>query len=195
MAGRRAGTGLVLASLALTAAGCGLGSTKTVTVTQTQTVTTTRTVTTTPSAAAAPCTGADLTGTFSLVPGSAGAGQIAYALMVKNASRKACSIHGLPEATLLSASGSALPTHVRSAGAGAGTSVLVLLQPGASAVAQARFSPDIAGDGDSQSGPCQPTAHTLQVTPTGGGVMDAAIRPPTSVCQQGTLSFESFGYA
>ena len=129
------------------------------------------------------------------MPGSAGAGQIAYALTVKNASRKACSIHGLPEVTLLGVSGSALPTHVRSAGAGAGTWVLVLLQPGASAVAQARFSPDIPGAGDSQSGQCQPTARTLQVTPNGGGVMDAAIRPPTSVCQQGTLSFEAFGYS
>lgn len=195
MAGRSAGTGLVLAALALTAAGCGLGSTKTVTVTSTQTVTTTKTVTTTPSAAAPLCTGADLTGTFIVVPGSAGAGQIAYALTVKNVSHKACSLHGLPVVTLLGASGSALPTHVRSAGPGTGTAVRVLLQPGASSVAQARFSPDIPGDGDSQSGPCQPTAHTLQVTPNGGGVMDASIRPPTSVCQQGMLTFESFGYA
>ncbi|HLY85257.1 MAG TPA: DUF4232 domain-containing protein [Gaiellaceae bacterium] len=195
MAGRRAGTGLVLAALALTAAGCGLGSTKTVTATTTQTVTTTKTVTTTPAAAAKPCTGASLAGTFSLVPGSAGAGQIAYSLILKNTSHKACAIHGLPQAVLLGASGAPLPTHVRSASAGAGTSVLVLLQPGASAVAQARFSPDIAGSGDSQSGPCQPTAHTLQVTPNGGGVLDAAIKPSTSVCQQGTLNFENFGYA
>lgn len=194
MVGRRAGTGLVVAALGLTAAGCGLG-TKTVTVTQTQTVTTTRTVTTTGPAAAARCTGAELSGTFALVPGSAGAGQIAYALTVKNRSHKACSLHGLPSVTLLSASGSPLPTHVRSANVGGGRSVLVLLQAGASAVAQARFSPDIPGTGDSQSGPCQPTAHTLQVTPNGGGVMDAAIRPATSVCQQGTLNFEAFGYA
>jgi Domain of unknown function (DUF4232) len=195
MAGRRAGAGLVLATLALTSAGCGLGSTKTVTVTSTQTVTTTKTVTTTGPAAARPCIGAHLAGTFRLVPGSAGAGQLAYSLTVKNTSRTACSLHGLPQATLLGASGSPLPTHVRSANVGAGTSVIVLLQPGASAVAQARFSPDIAGTGDSQSGPCQPTAHTLQVTPNGGGVVDAAITPATSVCQQGTLDFESFGYA
>jgi hypothetical protein len=195
MAGRSAGTGLVLAAFALIAAGCGLGSTKTVTTTSTQTVTTTKTVTTTPSAAARPCTGASLTGTFTLVPGSAGAGQIAYSLTVKNTSHRACSLHGIPQATLLGSSGSPLPTHVRSANIGAGTAVLVLLQPGASAVAQARFSPDIAGTGDSQSGSCQPTAHTLQVMPNGGGVLDAPIKPPTSVCQQGTLNFESFGYA
>ena len=35
----------------------------------------------------------------------------------------------------------------------------------------------------------------LQVTAQGGGVLDAAIKPPTSVCQQGSLNFESFNYA
>jgi hypothetical protein len=33
------------------------------------------------------------------------------------------------------------------------------------------------------------------VTPNGGSPMDAAIKPPTSVCQRGTLNFEAFGYA
>jgi Protein of unknown function (DUF4232) len=192
MAGRRAGTGLVLAALALTAAGCGLGSSKTVTVTHTHTVTTTRTVTTSSPGAAKSCTGAAVTGTFDLVPGSAGAGQIAYSLTVKNTSHGPCSLRGIPRAVLLGASGAALPTHVMAAG---GAAVLVLLQPGASAVAQARFSPDVPGQGDSQSGTCQPAAHTLQVTPNGGGVTDAAINPPTSVCEQGTLKFDVFGYA
>jgi len=35
----------------------------------------------------------------------------------------------------------------------------------------------------------------LQVNPDGGGATDAAIKPPTSVCQRGTLNFERFGYA
>jgi hypothetical protein len=165
-----------------------------VTVTETQTVTSTKTVTTTRSAAAAkPCTGGQLAGAFTLVPGSAGAGQIVYALTLKNTSPTACSLRGIPGGTLLGATGSVLPTHVRSGGAGAIRRVV--LQPGASAVAQARFSPTVAGQGDSQSGTCQPTAHTLQVTTTGGGVTDAAIKPPTSVCEQGTLSFEAFDYA
>jgi hypothetical protein len=182
---------VVLAALALTVAGCGLGGTKTVTVTHTQA--TTRTVTTTGSTTAAdPCTGAQLTGTFALVPGSAGAGQIEYALTLKNTSQTACSLHGIPKATLLGASGAALPTHATAAGTGGRRVVLVA---GASAVANARFSPDVAGQGDSQSGTCQAQAHTLQVTPDGGGATDAAIRPPTSVCQQGTLHFEAFGYA
>jgi hypothetical protein len=33
------------------------------------------------------------------------------------------------------------------------------------------------------------------VTTTGGGVTDATIKPPTSVCEQGTLNFEAFDYA
>ena len=192
MAGRRAAAGLVVTAVGLTAAGCLGGSTKTVTVTG-RTVTTIETVTTNGSVASAgPCTGQQLTGTFALVPGSAGAGQIEYALMLKNRSNSPCSIRGVPKALLLGVSGTALPTHVTSAGGGASR---LVLQPGASVVADARLSPDVAGTGDSQSGTCQPKAHTLQVTPNGGGVTDAAIKPPTSVCEQGSVNFKAFGYA
>jgi hypothetical protein len=192
MAGRRTGTGLVLAALGLTVAGCGLGGTKTVTETQTHTVTTTKTVTTAGSSAK-PCTGNQLAGSFALVPGSAGAGQIVYALTLKNTSSRPCSLRGIPSGTLLGATGAALPTHITAAGAG--RTKRVVLQPGASAFAQARFSPTVPGQGDSQSGTCQPTAHTLQLTAAGGGVTDAAIKPPTSVCEQGSLNFEVFDYA
>jgi hypothetical protein len=165
-----------------------------VTVTETRTVTSTKTVTTTRSAASAkPCTGGQLAGDFTLVPGSAGAGQIVYALTLKNTSPAACSLRGIPNGTLLGSTGAALPTHVRPGGAGGIRRVV--LQPGASAVAQARFSSTVAGPGDSQSSTCQPPAHTLQVTTTGGGVTDATIKPPTSVCEQGTLNFEAFDYA
>jgi hypothetical protein len=193
VAGRRAAAGLVFAAVALTAAGCLGSGTKTVTVTHTRTVTSTKTVTTTGSVAGAkPCAGGQLAGTFTLVPNSAGAGQIAYALTLKNASQSACLVRGVPQATLLGATGAALPTHVRAAGGGKRP---IVLPPGASAVAQARFSPDVAGDGDSQTGACQPQAHTLQVTTVGGGVTEAPIKPPTSVCQQGALNFTAFGYA
>lgn len=194
MAGRRAAAGLAVAALALTASGCSLGgSTKTVTVTHTHTVTTTRTVTSKSAASGRPCLGADLTGSFALVPGSAGAGQISYLLSLRNTSHSRCYVQGLPRAVLLGVTGSPLPTHIRAAGGS--PNGRIVLEPGASAVAQARFSPDVAGAGDSQSGTCQPLAHTLEVTPNGGSPMDAAIKPPTSVCQQGTLNFEAFGYA
>jgi len=187
VAGRRARAGLALATVGLIVAGCGLTKTKEVVVDHTRTVvvTTTRTVTTTqaiPGAAA--CSGGDLSATFAVVPGSSGAGQIAYALKLTNTSQTSCSVSGL-HVQLLDASGSALPTRV--AGATAGP---VTLAAGTSATADARFSPDVAGQGDSQGGPCQPTAHTLRVSLSGNGSVDAPIRPPTSVCEQGRLSFQ-----
>ena len=194
MAGRRAGAGLVLAALALTAAGCSLGGgTKTVTTTRTHTVTTTQTVTTT-ATPAQPCTGAQLSGTFAAVNGSAGAGQVAYLLTLKNMSSARCYVFGLPQAQLLSASGSSLPTHVAASQSGS-TGTRVLLAPGRSAVTQARFSPSVAGQGDNQTGPCQPKASTLRVTPDGGGSVDAPIKPATSVCERGTLYFDEFAAA
>lgn len=193
MAGRRVAAGLVAAGVALTAAGCGLGGgTKTVTVTQTTTLTTTQTVTTTASVASAkPCAGSDLAAVVTLIPGSAGAGQIGYTLTVKNTAQAPCSLHGIPQGTLVGASGTPLPTHVKPAG---GDGRQIVLPPGASATAVARFSPDVAGTGDAQSGACQPVAHTFQLSEV-GSVAEAEIQPPTSVCQQGTLNFEPFGYA
>jgi hypothetical protein len=194
VAGRRTGAGLALAAVALSAAGCGIGgSTKTVTVirTHTRTVTTTVTTTvaaTTTSAAISACIGVQLSGTFKEAPGGSGAGQIEYVLTLTNTSGTKCTISGLPTAVLLDASGVALPTKVT----GTAISPLVALATGASAHATARFSPDVPGKGDSQSGTCQPKAYTLRVTPNGGGTVDAPIKPPTSVCERGTLNFSVY---
>ncbi|HLX32212.1 MAG TPA: DUF4232 domain-containing protein [Gaiellaceae bacterium] len=194
MAGRRAAAGLALAVLALTAAGCGLGgSTKTVTTTQTRTVTTTRTVTR-QSGPATPCTAVQLSGTFAAVAGSAGAGQVVYLLTLKNTSPSRCYVFGLPQAQLLSSTGANLPTHIVAAGSGS-SGKQVVLAPGDSAVTQGRFSPSVAGQGDAQSGPCQPKASTLQVTPDGGGAVNAPVQPPTSVCERGTIYFDDFAAA
>ncbi len=192
MAGRRTGAGLVLAAVGLTVAGCLGGGTKTVTVAHTQTITSTQTVTTTGSVSSAKaCLGTDLKAAFTQIPNSAGAGQIVYTLSVQNTSQAACFVQGIPQGTLLGVNGTVLPTHIRASG-GAGKRIVLPL--GASATAQARFSPSVAGEGDSQSGACQPQAHTFQLT-TRGGVTEAPIRPPTSVCQRGTLNFEAFDYA
>ena len=176
----------------MTAAGCLGSATKTVTVTHTQTVTSTQTVTTGSVTGAKPCHGTDLSAAFSEIPNSAGAGQIGYALTVKNTSAAPCTLHGIPQGTLLGANGTQLPTLIKAVGS---RGKLVVLPFSASATAQARFSPDVAGNGDSQSGDCQPQAHTFQLSTPGGGVTEAPIKPPTSVCQRGTLHFEPFGYA
>ncbi|HET7568327.1 MAG TPA: DUF4232 domain-containing protein [Gaiellaceae bacterium] len=184
----------VAGALLLAAAAAGCGGTKTVTVTETQT--TTRTVTspqatgTGAGAADSPCAGSALSGTFKVVPGSAGAGQISYVLTLTNTSQSGCYVTGIPVVQLLDASGSQLPTQVSPARPGVATSAKISLAPGAAADAEARFSPDVPGQGDQQSGRCQPTASTLQVTATGGGTVNAPIDPPTSVCEQGSLSFD-----
>jgi Protein of unknown function (DUF4232) len=139
---------------------------------------------------APPCTAARLTGTFAAVPGSAGAGNIVYELRLKNISGSSCTLTGIPGVTLLGHDGKKLPTHPRPAHPGALTAVLVTLKPGATAAATARFSPDVPGTGEPVSGRrCEPVAYTLLVRPNGGGTLRAPIRPPTSVCEHGGMSW------
>jgi hypothetical protein len=181
-------------SIAALAAGC--GSTKTVTVTRVTTtvttVTTTKTTTAGQSAEAPPCSSADLKGSFAVEDGSAGAGTITYNLVLTNTSSAACTVSGTPDGMLLDSNGAALPTHILAVQAGQGSAKPVVLQAGDAAKAGARFSPDVAGTGDTQTGRCQPVAHVLRVTAQGGGTVDAPISPPTSVCERGTLSFTPF---
>jgi hypothetical protein len=180
--------------LAGLAAGCG---TKTVTVEHT--VTEVRTVTapsTTTSPASVPlCAGDALRGTFAVVAGSAGAGQISYRLRVTNIGAADCTVSGLPDVLLLGADGEALPTRVTAAQPGQPTAARVVLAPSGSAVADARFSPDVPGVGDSQSGACQPRASTLRVTAPGGGTVDVPVQPPTAVCEQGSLRLSVYSAA
>ena len=180
---------LVLLGLAL--AGCGGTKTTTVTQTVTKTITkpapTTSTSTATSTTAAAACSGADLSGSFADVPGSSGAGQTSYKLTLTNSSATACFVSGIPDLQLLDAQDGALPTTVSAEQPGQGTAAKIVLQPGASAVAEARFSPDVPGPGDSQQpGPCEPVAHQLRVT-IGGGSVTVPVSPPTSVCEHGSL--------
>ena len=181
----------------LVLAGC--GGTTTVTVTNTNTVThvSTVTVTTTPTTtsvkpASAACSGGRLSGAFAVVPGSAGAGHIVYRLTVKNVGSSACYVSGLPQVQLLGTTGNALPTSVSPAQPGTGTAAKISLQPGDSATADAQFSPDVNGTGDSTSGQCQPAATVLRVTAPGGGTLDAPIQPPTPVCERGSLHLKLF---
>jgi hypothetical protein len=191
---RHRAASIVLAGiLAGLLAGC--GATKTVTVTQTVTSTVTETTPTTVPAPtdAAGCGGSDLSGSFSEVPGSAGAGSITYALTLTNAGSTACYVSGIPQLQLLDASGGAVPTSVSAAQPGHATAAKIVLQPGSSARADARFSPDVPGPGEPETEPspgnpqeCAPTAHQLQVTVSGSSVT-VPVDPPTAVCSHGTL--------
>lgn len=186
---------LVAAVLAL--AGCGGGGGGTTTVTQTvthvKTVTVHAATTSTVAAPATnPCAADSLRGSFEGVPGSAGAGQIVYKLTVTNTGSSPCFVSGLPEVQLLGTTGKALPTSATAAQPGIATAAKISLKHGASATADAQFSPDVNGTGDSTSGQCQPTATVLRVTAPGGGTFDVPIQPPTAVCEQGSLHFKVF---
>ena len=167
------------AGAALVAAGCGLTSTASKTTTVTRTVT--RTVTHTVTASAAPagnaCTAHDLTGTFQVLQGSAGAGNIVYTLKVTNASQAACTVSGIPDLTVLDASGNRMPSTPSVTTSHGPT---VALQPGDSATAQVRFSPDVT--------PCDTgTAKTLRVTMPDGSTFDTKFDPATHLCGGGSL--------
>jgi uncharacterized protein DUF4232 len=140
------------------------------------------------------CTGSQLSGTFKVVPGSAGAGNIVYALVLKNVSTHQCTVTGLPQGRLLGKTGKALPTHVRAAFPGALTAVLVRLAPGKRTKATARFSPDVPGPGEGSPGKtCEPVSYWFRVTGQGGGTRKVKLSPPTPVCEHGSLSFSAYG--
>jgi hypothetical protein len=136
----------------------------------------------------APCRTGSLAGAFSLVPGSAGAGNVVYALRLRNVSRTRCLVSGLVGLRLLDAHGRALPTRVRPARPGTSTAVRVVLAPGASASASARFSPDVPGPGEQTAGPCEPRAFRARVTvPAAGPALSVRVAPPTAVCEHGGM--------
>jgi hypothetical protein len=140
------------------------------------------------------CAGAALTGSFTAVPGSAGAGNIVYALRVRNVSKHLCTVTGLPQVRLLDTHRKGLPTHVTAAHPGMLTAVLVRLKPGAWASAPARFSPDVPGPGEPAAGKnCERTAVWLRVVAPGGGSAVVPVKPATPVCEHGALSFSGYG--
>lgn len=139
-----------------------------------------------------PCAGEGLEGGFSVVRGSAGAGQIVYRLRLANVSQHRCFLRGIPELRLLAADGTQLSTRVVPEQPGALAPVRIDLVPGGSASATARFSPDVPGVGEGTTGRCEPVAARLRVRPAGGGVVEVPVRPPTPVCEHGRLAFRAF---
>jgi uncharacterized protein YecT (DUF1311 family) len=142
------------------------------------------------SSAAGPCAASGLAGTFTVIPGSQGAGNVSYRLTLVNTSGSSCFVTGIPVVVLLDKQGKPLPTSVHPATPGVATSAKINLAPGAAAVADARFSPDVPGPGEQHPGACEKTAYWLKVSPRpGAGSLRAPISPPTPVCEKGSLSF------
>jgi hypothetical protein len=139
--------------------------------------------------APAPCTPAGLQASMTVIRGSAGAGQISYDVRLRNRGPRACTVSGRPGLRLLDRHGRALPTHAQPDRPGTGTAALVRLGRDRSAVAEARFSPDVPGPGEPTSGPCEPRAVAVRVTlaSPGSGTVVGRVRPPTSVCEHGRI--------
>jgi hypothetical protein len=148
-------------------------------------------------AAVAPCRGAQLTGTFKVIPGSAGAGNIVYMLRLRNHTTATCFVSGLVGMKLLDRYGRPLPTHVTPAFRAGLTAVRVVLAPGKSAKATARFSPDVPGVGEpTTTAACEKTSYKVRVTPPpGGGTLIAPVLPPTPVCEHGGMSVSAISRA
>jgi Protein of unknown function (DUF4232) len=140
------------------------------------------------SSVAPACKASQLAGTFKVVPGSAGAGNIVYKLVVKNTSTKTCTVTGLPRGVLLDKAGKVQQTHIRTAMPGA-MAILATLAHGKSSYATARFSPDVPGPGESQTKQCEPTSYWFRLSAPGGGTEKIALTPATPVCEHGQLQF------
>jgi Protein of unknown function (DUF4232) len=139
------------------------------------------------------CSGAQLAGSFKSIAGSAGAGSVGYALVLRNRSQETCTIYGLPSVRLIGKSGKLLPTKAVRQSPASMAIVLVTLAPGQGARATARFSPDVPGVGEpTQGARCEPVAYRLRVKAQGSGTTTVAISPPTAVCEHGRLLFVNY---
>jgi hypothetical protein len=130
-----------------------------------------------------------LTGSFKAVPNSAGAGNIVFALRLKNGGTSSCLLGGLPQVRLLGTTGKPLPTKVLRDPRF--TPKPFALRAGRTATAEARFTPDVPGPGEQSSGPCEPLAHTLRVV-AGGVTVVVPVLPPTRVCVHGRMTFTPY---
>lgn len=159
------------------------------TVTHTVTVAPT-TSTSSSGSSAAPCNASDVSASFAVEQGSAGAGNIVYKLTLTNTSSASCFVSGLPQVQLQDSNHKNLPTKPSAQFPGSQTAVKATIAPGGTASAEARFSPDVTGVGESGN-PCEPKAYVLQVT-VGNGTVAANIDPPTSVCSHGAMQLTTY---
>ncbi len=137
----------------------------------------------------AACLAPQLGGSLSVIPSSRGAGNVTYALELVNRSETTCSLSGLARLQLFGRDHERLPTHVLLAGLAGQRAVTVVLRHGAPAWASARFSPDVPGIGEPVTGRCEATAYSVRVAETSpGSALVVPVRPPTPVCEHGTMS-------
>ena len=141
--------------------------------------------TTPPAGSSVPATSRCHTGelTGSLVAGSPGAGQRYATLVLRNAGRRTCTVHGYGGLGLAGSGGRALPTSQVRAGGPAAT---VTLAPGVSVSSALHWSA-VPGPGDASTGPCQPDPATLRVIPPDETTSLPVAWTMGPVCSAGTI--------
>jgi uncharacterized protein DUF4232 len=140
-----------------------------------------------------PCRNTQLTTRMTHIFGSEGAGSTGYRLSVSNVSKHRCWVRRHLDLQLLSAGSTPrkLPTRVSFLG----SQGVVVIRAGHTVSSRLRFSPDIPGKGEPTRVPCEPVAHGVIAflgPPRGGGVT-GPVRPPTSVCEQGSIQERPLG--
>lgn len=137
----------------------------------------------------APCSARGLHAAFRVVAGSSGAGSITYTVRLTNRGPRACDVSGRPGLRLLDVHRAALPTSVTPDRPGT-AAALIRLRHGRTAIALARFSPDIPGRGEPASGRCEHVARRVRVSlaSPGSGSLTGAVSPPTPVCDHGRIT-------
>jgi len=108
-----------------------------------------------------------------------------YGLALSNTGANTCYLDGVPGLRLLSTTGAALPTRVR-------TSVpypIVLGHHHEVSLLATFASISRPGSGEPSHGPCEPKAAAVQISPhPGEGHLSAGLAPPTTVCHRGTMT-------
>ncbi|MBS2553922.1 DUF4232 domain-containing protein [Catenulispora sp. NL8] len=130
-------------------------------------------------------------GTWRGVEGSEGAGHVAADIALQNTSGHSCTISGFPGVSLLASNDHPLPTNVIKDDSVSVTTITVA--PGAWVHSEVRYSADIPGPGEPESGQCEPTTvHALAQLPGDSAWAHITLDNPTPVCEKGEVEAKPF---
>ncbi|MBW8806016.1 MAG: DUF4232 domain-containing protein [Catenulisporales bacterium] len=137
------------------------------------------------------CTAGEMpAGTWKVVAGSEGAGHVAADISLRNTSTHSCTVAGYPAISMLASDQHPLPTNVVRFPTAVTT---VTVAPGAWIHSEVRYSPNIPGPGEPQTGECEPmTVHALAQLPGDTAWAKVTLPTPTAVCEKGTLEAKPF---
>jgi len=144
-----------------------------------------------PNATVPRCHTTDLSARLAPAPGGAAAGHILMTLILTNKSSHVCHVYGYPGALLLGASHQPLPTTVARDPNTKPFSVALI--PNGSASASMLADNGVPGAGEPETGPCEPNAYSLEITPPDETTqLVIPLSGPHPWCNHGDISFSVF---